>query len=67
MIGIWFKEDIERILAEHRYVVVMRCNGARGCRWHFHAKKLSPNALRFGRTTCAATSSYNGLGQKNHI
>lgn len=22
MIGIWFKEDIERILAEHRYVVV---------------------------------------------
>ena len=22
MIGIWFKEDIKRILAEHRYVVV---------------------------------------------
>ena len=22
MIGIWFKEDIERILAEHRYIVI---------------------------------------------
>ena len=27
MIGIWFKEDIERILAEHRYVVVTDGNG----------------------------------------
>lgn len=27
MIGIWFKEDIERILAEHRYVVVTDANG----------------------------------------
>lgn len=26
MIGIWFKEDIERILAEHRYVVVTDAN-----------------------------------------
>lgn len=27
MIGIWFKEDIEHILAEHRYVVVTDANG----------------------------------------
>ena len=27
MIGIWFKEDIERILSEHRYVVVTDANG----------------------------------------
>lgn len=27
MIGIWFKEDIKRILAEHRYVVVTDANG----------------------------------------
>ena len=27
MIGIWFKEDIEGILAEHRYVVVTDANG----------------------------------------
>ena len=27
MIGIWFKEDIERILAEHRYVVVTDAKG----------------------------------------
>ena len=27
MIGIWFKEDIECILAEHRYVVVTDANG----------------------------------------
>ena len=27
MIGIWFKEDIERILAEHRYIVVTDANG----------------------------------------
>lgn len=27
MIGFWFKEDIERILAEHRYVVVTDVNG----------------------------------------
>ncbi len=27
MIGIWFKEDIERVLAEHRYVVVTDANG----------------------------------------
>lgn len=27
MIGIWFKEDIERILTEHRYVVVTDANG----------------------------------------
>ena len=27
MIGIWFKKDIERILAEHRYVVVTDANG----------------------------------------
>lgn len=27
MIGIWFKEDIERILREHRYVVVTDANG----------------------------------------
>ena len=27
MIGIWFKEDIIRILAEHRYVVVTNANG----------------------------------------
>lgn len=27
MIGIWFKEDIDRILAEHRYVVVTDANG----------------------------------------
>lgn len=30
MIGIWFKEDIERILAEHRYVVVTDANGEGG-------------------------------------
>ena len=27
MIGIWFKENIERILAEHRYVVLTDANG----------------------------------------
>ena len=27
MIGIWFKEDIKRILADHRYVVVTDANG----------------------------------------
>ncbi|MBR0492950.1 MAG: PglZ domain-containing protein [Muribaculaceae bacterium] len=27
MIGFWFKEDVERILAEHRYVVVTDANG----------------------------------------
>ena len=27
MIGIWFKEDIDRILAEHRYVVVTDAKG----------------------------------------
>ena len=27
MIGIWLKEDIERILTEHRYVVVTDANG----------------------------------------
>lgn len=27
MIGIWFKEDIERILNEHRYVVITDANG----------------------------------------
>lgn len=27
MIGIWFKEDVNRILAEHRYVVVTDANG----------------------------------------
>lgn len=27
MIGIWFKEDIDRILAEHRYIVVTDANG----------------------------------------
>ena len=31
MIGIWFKEDIERILAEHRYVVVTDANGEGEC------------------------------------
>lgn len=30
MIGIWFREDIERILAEHRYVVVTDAN-SEGC------------------------------------
>lgn len=30
MIGIWFKEDIERILAEHRYVVVTDANSEGG-------------------------------------
>ena len=30
MIGIWFKEDIERILGEHRYVVVTDANGEGG-------------------------------------
>lgn len=30
MIGSWFKEDIERILAEHRYVVVIDANGEGG-------------------------------------
>ena len=30
MIGIWFKEDIERILAEHRYVVLTDANGEGG-------------------------------------
>lgn len=27
MIGIWFQDDIERILREHRYVVVTDANG----------------------------------------
>ena len=27
MIGIWFKEDIERILAEHRYIVITDAKG----------------------------------------
>ena len=27
MIEIWFKEDIERILAEHRYIVVTDARG----------------------------------------
>ena len=30
MIGIWIKEDIERILAEHRYVVLTDANGEGG-------------------------------------
>ena len=30
MIGIWFKEDVDRILAEHRYVVVTDANGEGG-------------------------------------
>lgn len=30
MIGIWFREDIERILAEHRYVVVTDANSEGG-------------------------------------
>ena len=36
MIGIWFKEDIERILAEHRYVVVTDAN----CEGEFLLKYL---------------------------